>query len=175
MTISSVSIILLVIFDQVIKLIVRNYYDVKIPIVENFLYFMPTLNEDYSWINSLLQLGLGKIFHIMLVILILIFVYFGLRYLEYKVNKHLWIDIMKVTLISGGICSLIDKIFWNGSLDYILLKGFFVFDLKDCYITVFEIIAIITMLKNWRVIDDIKGRDILKGYTEFIRNYSKYR
>lgn len=174
MTINSVLIILLVIIDQSIKLIVRNYYGMRIPLINNVLYFMPTLNKDYSWINSLFQLGLGKVFHIVSVIVILIFVYVTLKYLEYKVWNYSWINILRISFMSGGICSLIDKVFWDGSLDYILLKGFFVFDLKDCYITVFVIVSTIIILKYRKVINDTKTIDILKDYAKFIRNYSKY-
>lgn len=36
--------------------------------------------------------------------------------------------------LAGVICSIIDRIFWGSSLDYIRIKGFFVFDLKDIFI-----------------------------------------
>lgn len=111
MTVNLVLTILLIILDQMIKLIVRNYHGMRIPIIDNILYFMPTLNKDYSWINSLFQLGLGKVFHIVSVIVFLIFVYTTLKYLEHKVGSHLWINALRISFMSGGICSLIDKIF----------------------------------------------------------------
>ena len=111
------------------------------------VYFMPTLNKNYSWINSLFQLGLGRMFHVVSVVVILIFVYTALKYLENKVGNYSWVKTMKISFMSGGLCSLIDKVFWDGSLDYILLWGFFVFDLKDCYINIFTITAITIMFK----------------------------
>lgn len=138
------------------------------------VYFMPTLNKNYSWINSLFQLGLGRMFHVVSVVVILIFVYTALKYLENKVGNYSWVKTMKISFMSGGLCSLIDKVFWDGSLDYILLRGFFVFDLKDCYINIFTIIAITIMFKYRKVINNLKTREVLKDLAEFIKNYSRY-
>ncbi len=44
--------------------------------------------------------------------------------------------------LAGTICSLIDKLFWGGSLDFADTK-LFIFDLKDCYLTVAEIIFVV--------------------------------
>ncbi len=164
-----IMILLLIIIEQGIKIIVKNYYGVRIPIIENILYFMPVLNDNYSYINSLFKLGWSKTFHIIMVILVLFFSYYVFKYLEAKNIKNSMINILKVFLFSGAICSLIDKIFWNGSLDYILLKGFFVFDLKDCYLTIFEVLVIMLVIKNWKEISKISGIELLKDYIGFIK------
>lgn len=172
--INRITITLLVIIDQIIKLIVKEYYGIKIPIMEDILYFMPTQNTDYSWVNSLFELGLGRVFHIILVEIVLIFGYYVFKYLQYKIDEHLWINILKIFFMSGAICSLIDKIFWNGSLDYVLLDGLFIFDLKDCYLYVFTVIISILLLKNWRVMSIIQGKDIIMDYISFLKDYNKY-
>lgn len=162
-------ILALVILEQAIKIIVKNYYGVRIPIIKNILYFMPVLNEDYSWINSLFQFGWSKSFHIALILIVLFISYYGFKYLKNKNIKYSTINSLKVFLFAGAICSLIDKIFWNGSLDYILLKGFFVFDLKDCYINIFIVLAAISIIKNWRKISEINDRDLILDYINFIK------
>ncbi len=63
--------------------------------------------------------------------------------------------------MAGTICSLIDKIFWGGSLDFLSIPGFFIFDLKDCYLTVGEILFVSIGLKYNRQID-------VKEYMRFI-------
>lgn len=105
-----------------------------------------------------------------MVILVLFFSYYAFKYLEAKIAKNSMLDIIKAFLFSGVICSLIDKIFWNGSLDYILLKGFFVFDLKDCYLTIFEVTVIMLVIKNWKEISKINDIELLKDYIGFIKN-----
>lgn len=163
-------ILILIIIDQGIKLIVKNYYDVRVPILENRLYFMPVLNVNYSWINAIFQFGWSRLFHIALVLLVILVGYSIFKYLETKNLRQKIINILKVFFFSGAICSLIDKVFWNGSLDYILLKGFFVFDLKDCYLTIFELIAVILVIRNWKAVSKINEKELIKDYIGFIRN-----
>lgn len=167
---TQIIIFMLIVLEQGIKLIVKNYYNVKVPIIENILYFMPVLNEDYSWFNSMFQFGWSRFFHIALVLFVILFGYSFFKYLETKnLNKKIT-NTLKIFLFSGAICSLMDKIFWNGSLDYILLKGFFVFDLKDCYLTTFQVIIIIFAIKNRKTISKINEIELVKDYIGFIRN-----
>lgn len=42
------------------------------------------------------------------------------------------LDIATLMIFAGVVCSLVDKIFWKGSLDYILFFSKIV-DLKDIY------------------------------------------
>lgn len=164
-----IMILFLVILEQGIKIIVKAYYGVKVPIIENILYFAPVLNDNYSYINSLFSLGWGRIFHILLVIFVLFFSYYAFKYLEAKAIRNSMINIIKIFLFAGTICSLIDKVFWNGSLDYILLKGFFVFDLKDCYLTIFEVLVIMLMIKNGKTVSKINDKELLRDYIKFIK------
>ncbi len=41
-----------------------------------------------------------------------------------------------ILLFSGGLCSLIDKIFWGGSLDFLHIHNLFIADIKDIFITI---------------------------------------
>ena len=111
--ITQIMILVLVILEQTIKIIVKDYYGVKVLIIENILYFEPILNDNYSYINSLFNLGWSKTFHIIMVILVLFFSYYVFKYLEAKNIKNSMINIIKVFLFAGVICSLLDKIFWN--------------------------------------------------------------
>ena len=127
-----------IIIEQVIKIIINsNYLNSSEPIIEPFLYFQPMFNRDYSWINSLFQFGASKLLHIILVSVIIILVILVYKYLSYKKLNSKIVSIAFSFLLAGGSCSLIDKIFWNGSLDYIYLNGYFTFDLKDAYINIF--------------------------------------
>lgn len=127
---------LLIIIEQGLKLIVNRNLDAFFPIVPPVLYFKPMFNRDYSWINSMFQLGVGKWVHIALVIGMLVFILLAYDYALKKAGGK-YINVMFAFVIAGAVCSLIDKLFWGGSLDYILLSGFFTFDLKDVYINVF--------------------------------------
>lgn len=71
--------------------------------------------------------------------------------------------------LSGGLCSLIDKCFWNGSLDYIMIKNLFIFDLKDIYIIIFEIIVVFCVIKDWENVLKLDEKKIIKDYFKFIK------
>ncbi|WP_434290219.1 signal peptidase II [Clostridium botulinum] len=77
------------------------------------------------------------------------------------------IHIMYAFIFSGAMCSLIDKIFWNGSLDYILVNGFFMFDLKDVYINIFNGLLILSLFLKNKVLKQIDD-NIAKDFTRYI-------
>ncbi len=74
---------------------------------------------------------------------------------------------MYAFIFSGAMCSLIDKIFWNGSLDYILVNGFFMFDLKDVYINIFNGLLILSLFLKNKVLKQIDD-NIAKDFTRYI-------
>lgn len=163
-------VIILVMLDQGIKLIVKNYYGFTLPIINDLIYFKPHLNIEYSWLNASLELGLGKIFHIILNVLIIIIGFYAFRFYYYKKKEIMSISIIEVLLFGGAFSALIDRIFWGGSLDYIMLKGFFIFDLKDLYITIFEIGILILIIKNWSTLIKVSNKKLLSELINFIKN-----
>lgn len=162
------AVLILVTIEQVIKIIISNsFLDKRFPILPPLLYFEPMFNTHYSWFNSMLQLGFGKWIHITFVAIMSILIYLFYQYLNKQYGTIKIINIMYAFIFSGAICSLIDKIFWNGSLDYILVKGFFTFDLKDVYINIFNGLLILSLIlknKSLKQIDD----NIIKDYTKYI-------
>lgn len=161
-------VLLLVSIEQVIKIVIyNNFLDKKSPILPPLLYFKPMFNRDYSWFNSMLQLGISKWIHISVVAIMSILIYLFYKYLNKQFGTNKIIDIMYTFIFSGAICSLIDKIFWNGSLDYILVSGFFTFDLKDVYINVFIGLLILSLLLKNKVLSQI-DENIVKNFTKYI-------
>ena len=145
------AVILLTTLEQGLKVVINNYsLLVTTPILRPWLYFSPMFNRDYSWINSMLKLNLGRWFHIILVAGLLIFVYLFYRFIQYSLKTDRLINTTFAFLFAGAICSLIDKVFWNGSLDYIQVRGMFTFDLKDAYINVFIGLFVLMVVKIGR-------------------------
>lgn len=65
--------------------------------------------------------------------------------------------------------SLIDKVAWGGSLDYILLKGFFIFDLKDLYISTFEVMILVGLIINYKAFGSVNEKLIYKEFKAYIK------
>jgi len=70
-------------------------------------------------------------------------------------------------IFSGAVCSLIDKLFWDGSLDYILIKGLFTFDLKDVYINIFIGLLTLSLIFNNKTIKQVSDEFVFKDFIKY--------
>lgn len=134
----------LVIADQVIKLIISfSFMQYNFNIIGDLIRFNPTLNKNLSWGGNYVSVLSNPLIVISLNILVLFICITG--YLLYKQKRSktgVSIKILMVLGLSGGMCSLIDKLLWGGSLDFIQIPGLFTFDLKDCYLSISLIIFV---------------------------------
>ncbi|MDV3429284.1 MAG: signal peptidase II [Bacillota bacterium] len=159
--------IFLIALEQFIKIIINAYYlHERFAILPPFIYFEPMFNRRYSWFNSMLELGDGRWLHIITVSVLTLFICLFYQYVNKNLGSSRIINYMFVFIFSGAVCSLIDKLFWDGSLDYILINGLFTFDLKDVYINIFNGLLIIGLIFNNKAIkqisDEFKFNDFIK-------------
>lgn len=141
----------------------------NIDILKGFLEFYPLFNRDFSWINSLFQCGIGLLSHIIISVITLIGLIITYDFIKTKKQISNTLDLAFVFIISGAICSLIDKVFWGGSLDYIYLVRFFVFDLKDVYVTAFEILLILSIIKGFKRFKNMDEKKLSKELWAFVK------
>lgn len=145
------AILVLVTIDQGIKVIINNnYLSHNVPIWEPWLYFRPMFNRDYSWFNSMLQLGIGRWLHTLLVVAVMVLICLIYHKLNKTAVTPVFIDTLFVFVFAGAACSLIDKIYWDGSLDYIFVNGFFTFDLKDVYLNTFNALLVLFLVIDYK-------------------------
>lgn len=161
--------VILIIIEQGIKFLINSsYLEVNTPILKPWLYFKPVFNRDYSWFNSMLQLGVGKWIHILIVCVILLVIFLFYKFLNRESSTSKLIDITFLFIFAGASCSLIDKIYWDGSLDYIFVNGFFTFDLKDVYINVFVTLTLLMLLIDYKGIRKVDDKKVRKDFIGFI-------
>ncbi|MFV0265670.1 MAG: signal peptidase II [Draconibacterium sp.] len=167
-------ILLLITLDQAIKILIHNLYgDIHFEIIPSLFEFKPTFNVKHSWVNTLLNknfgVNVGLFPHVILYILIGIFIPMFFSFLRNNIpaNKKL-IDLAIAFMIAAVICALIGNLIWkNGTLDYIYLKPWFVFDLKDLYIDLGIVTFLIYTLKNRRQLEKLtKGLKIQDVYKD---------
>lgn len=164
-----ISVFFLISLDQIIKIIINNnYFNIKAPIVPPLIYFRPMFNRDYSWFNSMLQLGISRWLHIIAVIIMTIFIFLFYQFLSSRAWNSSAVNILFAFIFSGATCSLIDKIFWNGSLDYIMLNGFFTFDLKDVYVNVSIVLLLLLIIAKNKVLKQVDDKNLIKDFKEYI-------
>lgn len=162
----------LILMDQTVKFMISRWlYHVSFSILGDMLHFSPVYNTDLSWVNSWLNLGMGFIPHLMLNVLILLLVVLIYKYSKSRYAVGKGADAIFILFMAGALCSLIDKIFWPGSLDYIYLKGFFTFDLKDIYLSACEVLLVIIYIKNIKRWKDIRLRQEVKDFAQYVYRY----
>lgn len=162
---------ILILVDQFIKIVINTFLiEKQFSIIGSFVRFRPHLNTDYSWINSIANLGMGLTLHVIIVLLILVIALVIYGYIKSKHNYDKFVDLTFSILFAGVFCSLIDKIFWGGSLDYISLKGLFIFDLKDVYITIFQCIIVYMLVVNYKGLRDSEEKHIFRELKEYVKS-----
>jgi signal peptidase II len=160
---------LLIAIEQSIKIIINNdFLDKRFAILPPLLYFEPVFNRQYSWFNSMLHLENTKWIHVIVVFVMIALMYLFYRFLNKELGNSRIINIMFAFVWSGAVCSAIDKIFWNGSLDYVLLDHLFTFDLKDVYLNVFIGLVILSVLFKNKTLTQLEERDIFKDFAKFL-------
>lgn len=137
--------------DQGIKtyLFSLEWESLSIPLIEPVFYIEPTQNTLGSYLWVLLKLKQGS--HLLNIILFslvgIVFIELWRFYLKRKRNSF-WINGFIHLFLAGLLANLIDNAFWGGSLDYITIKPFYTFDLKDLYITLCELFLVTELLDN---------------------------
>ena len=145
-----VLVLLLIFIDQAIKIPVSKLLPepdaclcltlrVNVTLIEGIFYFKPMQNIHGGWIPNMLDYMMPIYIGVPITVLgIIIFIatYRFMMYWAFDWDKYKNLPVVFLTAaLSGGICSLIDTVFWGGSVDYILLFDWFIFDLKDVYLS----------------------------------------
>lgn len=137
--------------DQGIKIYLFSleWESLSIPLIEPVFYIEPTHNTLGSYLWVLLKLKQGS--HLLNIILFslvgIVFIELWRFYLKRKRNSF-WINGFIHLFLAGLLANLIDNAFSGGSLDYITIKPFYTFDLKDLYITLCELFLVTELLDN---------------------------
>lgn len=175
------SFLFLLFLDQGLKLLIKFlWFNNDIPIIDGMLYFRPIINTDGSWLNA--RFGTSVSFPILITLnIIAIFIFIEVyRYYLHKGNKDFWADMCFIFVSCGAVCSLIDKVFYGGSLDFIGISNLFIADIKDLYINLGILFFALTMFNNGHLSsnedtslkDDIQS---LKKFLSFIKDDIRYK
>lgn len=158
----------LVFVDQGIKMIIREwFFERNFSLIGEYVTFRPIVNKKYSYVGHFISFFSIKSVTILmgfLAIPIFITLY---RFLETRPLKGK--KLMEVTFVfamAGCSCSLIDRNIWDGSLDYVKLFDWFIFDLKDCYLSAFNVSIIYLVARNIKELNAMKFADFRAWWKE---------
>lgn len=141
--------ILLIAIDQLTKIIIKLYFfDYKFYIIPKTLSFNPIINTSGSWLNVRFKTNIS--FSILILInFIALFVFLELyRYFKTKNIKGFYADFCFIFIFAGSFCSLVDKLFYGGSLDFIGVGSLFIADFKDIFINIAIFLFLMACYKN---------------------------
>lgn len=141
--------IFFMLIDQGIKIIIKLlFFKDYFEIIPNLLCFSPIINTNGSWLNA--RFGTSVSFSLLILLnLIAVFLFIEIyRYYLYNKHKSFWADMCFVFIFAGALCSLIDKIFYGGSLDFIGISNLFIADIKDIYINLGILFFIVTIFDS---------------------------
>ncbi len=137
--------------DQGIKAILFSleWETMSIPLIPPVFYIQPTQNTlgSYLWVLLGLKDGSHLLNIILFSIIGIVFIEVWRFYVKRKRNSF-WINGFIHLFLAGLAANLIDNAFWGGSLDYLTIKPFYTFDLKDLYITLCELFLITELIDN---------------------------
>lgn len=145
----------LMLIDQGFKIVIKLFFfNEYFEIIPKFLSFNPIINTEGSWLNA--RFGFGVSFPLLILINILALILFLelYRYYIHKGNKDFWGDLCFTFISAGALCSLIDKVFYGGSLDFIGISDLFIADIKDIYINIGILFFIMAIYKSGYLNDD---------------------
>lgn len=157
---NDILILFMIFMDIFIKIIIDNFFIGKKLLVNDNIGFLPFLNEEQlSIFNNELGADIELNYLIVINLIGIIAVICVRNRLKKEKEWSTGYDMGTIMVLVGTICSLIDKIFWKGSLDYILLFSNIV-DLKDIYMFVGLLMCIMELCRQ----------EVIKGH---IRKHSK--
>lgn len=159
---------LFVALDQTVKIYIWNFaMAARIALIPNILRFEPYQNINLNWLASMADI-IMPVF-LMVILQFTVAVGITLFYLYQKnacISENPWLNLGYSMALAGVGCSFIDVVFWGGSLDYIGLFNWFIFDMKDVFLHIGWISIIF-----WFMSQEYKsGKSKLKPFKIWIHN-----
>ena len=160
-----IPVLLLVLIDQTVKIVIsKAFMNCEFDIIVKALRFNPERNTRLSYGGNFFELLSSPLVAILLNILALFLFLSGyMLYQAKRAHTSFFVKTIMICGMAGCFCSLIDKLFWGGSLDFLQIPALFIFDLKDCYLTTAEVIFVVIGILHSKEIS-------VKEYLHFCRN-----
>lgn len=141
---------ILIAIDQGIKLLLYLICYEKLYLLPyNVIGLYPRINQHLSLVGNFIPFFRMPPLIILINIVAILFCILAYRFQQFLFpRRSRWAELTYIVALSGCLCSLIDKVFWGGSLDYILFFELILFDLKDVYVLIALVLLIFFLIKE---------------------------
>lgn len=122
--------------DQGVKLLISRFAsEAYLTLIPGALVFRPVRNTNLNWLSSMAGITPPVWLMVVMQALMLAAVVLIYRYMAYRSGRRGGLLALFFSFAAAGICcSFIDVVFWGGSLDFLGLFDWFVFDTKDLFL-----------------------------------------
>jgi signal peptidase II len=143
------SILGLIAIDQVIKLAISRFaLNALVILIPGALYFHPVQNTNLNWFASMASLQTPVWLMVVIQATILLLILAARRFFTYRSGCQPLLEAFTVFIAAGIGCSFVDVVFWGGSLDFMGLFHWFIFDTKDVYLNTASVFLILWVIKR---------------------------
>ncbi len=125
----------LILVDQVSKILARNFFDPSIPVLGEFFQLKLVFNTGIAF-----SLPFPKVWLIVLTIAVLSF----LAVCAYKKKLSSAEQVVAVLIFSGAFSNLIDRLIFSSVTDFLSFWSFPIFNFADIFITAGVVIFFVT-------------------------------
>ncbi len=166
---------LLILLEQSVKVLIWNFaMDARVTLIPTVMRFEPFQNTNLNWFASMAGVVMPVLFMVLLQLAAIIGITLFYKYQRYLAGQSsFWLSLGFCMAVAGIGCSFIDVVFWGGSLDYIGLLSWFIFDMKDVFLHVGWISIVLWFLsKTYKSIektDIIPFRSWLKNGCKLVK------
>lgn len=154
---------IMVLADQLMKVIISSCLDTDITIIPNILKLRIARNYFHTAMFSFLKIDIEYIYICIFKLILIIITILAYR-LCLKRNDTIYIRMAFIMMFSSVISNFMDSCIWGYTLDYINYCGVMTMDLKDIYVDVGLGIGIYYFFENDldKIISSIQGRKLEK-------------
>lgn len=140
--------IALIALDQAIKLAVSIFSpNARIILIPGVLQFEPSKNVNLNWFASMAGYHTPVWMMVAFQLAVLAIIVLAFRYFTFRAFSRQRVLQTALSFGAAGVCcSFIDVVFWGGSLDFMGLFNWFIFDTKDLFLN-----TALVMLIFWSI------------------------
>lgn len=148
----------LVVLDQLIKVIVYRQGEFEIELISRGLSLKPSYNMYHTAMLSLLQWEVNTVVIVCLKIFAGLIMIVGLRLMMKKFKSIEGGTFLLVLFCSGVFSSWLDSLVWGYTLDYIRFPFYTVIDLKDIYMFIGGNLFVVYVLRVFECQKGLNGK-----------------